>query len=196
MEGNFLIKFMRVIGGKLKGKSINFLKSKKTRPLKDSVRENIFNILMHSNLIKVKVDNANILDLYSGIGSFGIECVSRGARKITFVEKDSETSNILVKNLEKLSLEKQTIVFNDKISNFLKMKKIEKFEIIFLDPPFADNSYIDYLEKINTKKIYKKNHLLIIHRDVKTDDKLDNIINHIKTKKYGRSKIIFGEFLT
>lgn len=187
---------MRVIGGKLRGKSINFLKSKKTRPLKDSVRENIFNILMHSNLIKVKVDNANILDLYSGIGSFGIECISRGAKKITFVEKDLETSKILEKNLERLSLEKQTIVFNNEILDFLKMKKLEKFEIIFLDPPFADNSYIHYLEKIYTNKIYKKNHLLIIHRDVKTDDKLDNIVNHIKTKKYGRSKIIFGEFLT
>ena len=102
---------MRVIGGKLRGKSINFLKSKKTRPLKDSVRENIFNILMHSNLIKVKVDNANILDLYSGIGSFGIECISRGARKITFVEKDLETSKILEKNLERFSLKKQTNVF-------------------------------------------------------------------------------------
>ena len=56
-------------------------KSKKTRPLKDSVRENIFNILMHSNLIKVNLKNANILDLYSGIGSFGIECISRGAKK-------------------------------------------------------------------------------------------------------------------
>ena len=151
---------------------------------------------MHSNLIKVGIDNTNILDLYSGIGSFGIECVSRGARKVTFVEKDFETSNILVKNLEKLSLKKQTIVFNNKISEFLGMKKLGKFEIIFFDPPFTDNSYIHYLKKIHIKKIYKKNHLLIIHRDVKTDDKLDNIISTIKTKKYGRSKIIFGEFLT
>jgi len=186
---------MRVIGGKLKGKSINFLKSKKTRPLKDSVRENIFNILMHSNLIKVKVDNANILDLYSGIGSFGIECVSRGARKITFVEKDSETSNILVKNLEKLSLEKQTIVFNDKISNFLKMKKIEKFEIIFLDPPFANSAYLHELKLIKQNKNYKKNHIIIIHRERKSFENFGNILNPIMIKQYGRSKIIFGKFL-
>ena len=95
---------MRVIGGKLRGKSINFLKSKKTRPLKDSVRENIFNILMHSNLIKVKVDNANILDLYSGIGSFGIECISRGAVRVMFVEQDINAVKILRENLTKLSL--------------------------------------------------------------------------------------------
>ena len=68
---------MRIISGKLKGKSLNFLKSSITRPLKDSVKENIFNILKHSNLINLKIDRANILDLYSGIGSFGLECISR-----------------------------------------------------------------------------------------------------------------------
>ena len=55
----------------------------------------------------------------------------KSARKITFVEKDLETSKILEKNLERLSLEKQTIVFNNEILDFLKMKKLEKFEIIF-----------------------------------------------------------------
>ena len=72
---------MRIISGKLKGKSLSFLKNSTTRPLKDSVKENIFNILKHSNLINLKIDKANILDLYSGIGSFGLECISRGAKK-------------------------------------------------------------------------------------------------------------------
>ena len=76
---------MRIISGKLKGKTILFTKSNITRPLKDSVKENIFNILLHSNLIKVDIINSNILDLYSGVGSFGIECLSRGAQNVTFV---------------------------------------------------------------------------------------------------------------
>ena len=63
---------MRIISGSLKGKSIDFIKNSNTRPLKDSVRENIFNILQHSKLIKVDIEKSNILDLYSGIGSFGI----------------------------------------------------------------------------------------------------------------------------
>ena len=71
---------MRIISGKLKGKSIFFLKNEKTRPLKDSLKENIFNILSHSNLIDIEIKNSNILDLYSGIGSFGLECISREAR--------------------------------------------------------------------------------------------------------------------
>ena len=66
---------MRVISGVLKGRSINFLKNKNTRPLKDSVKESVFNILKHSNLVKTKIENSNVLDLYSGIGSFGIECI-------------------------------------------------------------------------------------------------------------------------
>ena len=62
---------MRIISGFLKGKKINFFKNQTTRPLKDSVKENIFNILKHSKLIKVEIENSNVLDLYSGIGSFG-----------------------------------------------------------------------------------------------------------------------------
>ena len=94
---------MRIISGSLKGRSIKFIRNLKTRPLKDSVRESIFNILKHSNYIKTKIDNSNILDLYSGIGSFGIECISRGAGKVTFIEQDKEAINILKENLIKLS---------------------------------------------------------------------------------------------
>ena len=79
---------MRVISGKLKGRVINFIRNSRTRPLKDSVKENIFNILNHSNLFNVKMKNSKVLDLYSGIGSFGIECISRGANNVTFVEND------------------------------------------------------------------------------------------------------------
>ena len=86
---------MRVISGSLKGRKINFLKNYTTRPLKDSVRESIFNILEHSKFFKVKIKNSNILDLYSGIGSFGIESLSRGAAKITFIEQDKKAAEIL-----------------------------------------------------------------------------------------------------
>ena len=79
---------MRVISGSLKGRLINFIKNSNTRPLKDSVKESVFNILDHSNLLKTEIKNSNILDLYSGIGSFGIECISRSAKKVTFVERE------------------------------------------------------------------------------------------------------------
>ena len=88
---------MRIISGLLRGKSINFLKNSTTRPLKDSVKENVFNILSHSNLININLDNANVLDLYSGVGSFGIECLSRGVEKVTFIEEDNKAAKILEK---------------------------------------------------------------------------------------------------
>ena len=137
---------MRVIGGKLKGKSINFLKSKKTRPLKDSVRENIFNILKHSSQMNITIKNSNILDLYSGVGSFGIECTSRGAKKVTFIEQDVDASNILKENITNLSITNKAKVCTNRIENFLISNIKEKFNCFFLDPPFSD---------LNFLKIYK-----------------------------------------
>ena len=106
---------MRIISGSLKGKTINFLKNSKTRPLKDSVRESIFNILKHSSLIKTKIENSNILDLYSGIGSFGLESLSRSAKKVTFIEKDRDASKILKENLVKLSMINKSKIYTDEI---------------------------------------------------------------------------------
>ena len=185
---------MRVISGSLKGKSLNFTRSKITRPLKDSVKENIFNIINHSNLLKIKLDDANILDLYSGTGSFGIECISRGARGVTFVEKDNYAIEILNKNLIMLSIEEKTLIIKDKIENYLNTKKKEKFDIIFLDPPFAENEFINEIKLIKKNKVYSKNHLIIIHRESKSQDDLSGILKPLIVKRYSRSKIIFGKF--
>ena len=114
---------MRIISGELKGRSFNFLRNDKTRPLKDNVKENIFNIIKHSKLINAKIESSNVLDLYSGVGSFGIECISRGAKKVTFIEKDINASKILKENLNKLSILKKTTIYNNKIENFLRKIK-------------------------------------------------------------------------
>jgi len=185
---------MRIISGKLKGKVLSFLKSSTTRPLKDSVKESIFNILNHSNLLDINLKNSNILDLYSGIGSFGLECISRGAEKITFVEKDKNVVEILNKNLLDLNINKNVTVIVDEIENFLTKNLSEKFEIIFLDPPFANNEYLRDLKLIKQKKNYKKKHVVIIHREKKSSENFKNILNPIIIKQYGRSKIIFGKF--
>ena len=185
---------MRIISGKLKGRKINFLKNLATRPLKDSVKENIFNILKHSNLFSVKVGSASVLDLYSGIGSFGIECISREAKKVDFVEKDKAAFDILKRNLEHLSIIDQTTVFNNETKKFLEINKKNKYSIFFLDPPFADKNFIQVLNLIKKNKIFKTKHIVIIHRELKTDDDLSDFLDTIIVKQYGRSKIIFGVF--
>ena len=186
---------MRIISGTLKGKNILFLKTLNTRPLKDSVKENIFNVLNHSNLVDIEVSNANVLDMYSGIGSFGLECISRGSAKITFVEKDKKAVEILKENIVSLSALDNTTVVTEDISKFINKKIITKFEIIFLDPPFIDDSFHKILKIIFEKKIFNKKHIVIIHREDKKKEKFDDYFKTFIVKKYGRSKIIFGKFL-
>tara|TARA_B100000768_G_scaffold146674_1_gene139854 strand:- start:53 stop:613 length:561 start_codon:yes stop_codon:yes gene_type:complete len=185
---------MRIISGTLKGRSINFLKNSITRPLKDSVKENIFNILKHSNLIDVVIENSNILDLYSGIGSFGLESVSRGAKNVTFVEQDKGAANILEKNIIHLGVSSNVTTINDKVENFLKNNKKEKFNIFFLDPPFSEKKFLQDLSLIKESRIYEVNHVIIIHRERDSEDNFHNFLQIITTKQYGRSKIIFGMF--
>ena len=183
---------MRIISGSLKGKSIKFLKNSNTRPLKDIIKENIFNILTHSNSVNIKIKNSNVLDLYSGVGSFGVECISRGASKVTFIEKDNIAFNVLKTNIIELSISEKTEIFNERIENVLKRNINEKFEIIFFDPPFSDDYFQENLELIKGNKLFAVNHIVIIHREKKTNDMLDRYIKIIETKQYGRSKIIFG----
>jgi len=186
---------MRIISGFLKGKKIDFLKSITTRPLRDFVKESTFNIINHSILVNISLRESNVLDLYSGIGSFGIECISRGAKKITFVENDKRALLILKKNIDQLKIEKKTRVFEAKIALFLKqLGKNDKYEIIFFDPPFSENFFIEELKIIKNLNIYKKDHLIIIHRDTKSKDDLSGVVNIVVTKIYGRSKVIFGNF--
>ena len=184
---------MRIIGGKLKRKSLNYIKNSKTRPLKDSVKENIFNILEHSNIIKTTIEKANVLDVYSGVGSFGLECLSRGAAKVTFIEQNIKAFKILRKNLIHLSVLNQSILINGDIEKFIMSSSEENYSILFLDPPFADSEFSKNLSLIKEKKLYTNDHIIIIHRQKNSNDDL-KFIKILFTKNYGRSKIIFGIF--
>lgn len=186
---------MRIISGDLKGKKISFSNSIVTRPLKDMVRESIFNIILHSNLIDVTIKNSMVLDLYSGTGSFGIECVSRGAKKVVFVENDKRTLEVLKKNLEKLSIKNKTSLFPLEVKSFLdQFNESNKFDIIFFDPPFTNEKFKNELRLIKQLKIFSKKNLVIIHTEEKKNQNFSNLLKILTTKKYGRSKITFGVF--
>ena len=81
---------MRIISGSSKGKKILEPKDFNTRPLKDLTKESIFNILTHSNKFSAKIENSRVLDLFSGVGSFGLECFSRSSSFIYFIENYKE----------------------------------------------------------------------------------------------------------
>ena len=114
---------MRIISGNLKGSKLYITKNNTTRPLKDLVRESIFNLLTHSNEISLNIEQSNVLDLYAGTGSFGLECLSRKAKNVFFVENGMTAFKILEKNIEKLKLKKKTKIFFNQIG----IKSIEIF---------------------------------------------------------------------
>ena len=184
---------MRIISGDFKGKIILQPKDKLTRPLKDLTKESIFNIIKHSKLLSINLENSNILDLFYGVGSFGLECLSRGAASVTFLENYKEVLTILKKNIENLKQQNYSRVIEKDIfaKNTLELLD-NKFEIIFMDPPYKEKKLIDLLERIIELKLLKDNGVIILHRHKKEKDKFPREFNLIVEKNYGISKIIFG----
>ena len=183
---------MRVIAGSFKGKKILEPKDAHTRPLKDLTKESIFNILIHSNKFQTNLENSIILDLFSGVGSFGIECLSRRAKFVTFVENYYGVLPILKENLIRLkSVENYEIIRKDINTKDFFLELNKKFDIIFLDPPYKDKNIKNILVNINDKQILNKNGIIIIHRHKNEEDLLPENYKIIEQKKYGISKIIF-----
>tara|TARA_B100000073_G_scaffold191463_1_gene158495 strand:- start:201 stop:761 length:561 start_codon:yes stop_codon:yes gene_type:complete len=185
---------MRVISGDLKGKKISLPDDKKTRPLRDLVKESIFNLIEHSNKFSLKLNNANILDLFSGTGSFGIECISRNAQKVTFVENYDLALKILKKNIKSFGIQDKSEIIEKNCFDFFESKKIfkEKFNLIFMDPPYKENKINLIIEQIKEREILDKNAILIIHRHKKDNINISQKLNILDERNYGLSKIIIG----
>ena len=187
---------MRIIAGYLKGRKILDPIDKSTRPLKDMVRESIFNIIEHSKITDCPITkDTNVLDLYSGIGSFGLECISRGVKQVYFFEKYIPTLNILKKNIQALECEDKCQIFEkdiEMIEEVLKIKNI-KFNLVFLDPPFLNKNINIIIDKIYDMKILSDNALIIIHRNKNTEEKYSKRLEELKVEKYGKSKIVFAK---
>ena len=183
---------MRIISGDFKGKKILQPKDKQTRPLKDLTKESIFNIINHSNLININLKNSNILDLFSGVGSFGLECLSRGASTVTFFENYINAVKILKLNISSLNINKKARIIEKNVYDKGSLDSLnKKFEIIFIDPPFKEKKLNYLLKKIYKLKILEKNGLIIIHRHKKEKDKFPEEYKIIKEKIYGISKLFF-----
>jgi 16S rRNA (guanine966-N2)-methyltransferase len=186
---------MRVIGGKFKGKRLIEPKDKETRPLKDLTKESIFNIINHSNKFSIDLKKAQVLDLFSGVGSFGIECLSQGANHVTFIEKYEAVLPILKKNLDNLKSKINYEIIESDIFNEIEFKSLKlTYDLIFLDPPYKEKALEDILNQIIENKILKESGIIIIHRHKKEIDEFPKNFELIDEKKYGISKIIFGSY--
>ena len=188
---------MRIIAGKLKGSKLFISKNKNTRPLKDAVKENVFNLITHSKNISFELKKTSVLDLYSGTGSFGLECLSRETENVYFVENQKETFTILEKNIEKLKLKKKSKIFYKNVFELVESQNtsLPKFDLIFCDPPFKNTNVERLIKLIFNRKILKKDGIIIIHRHKKTKEIFPDFFNIVEERVYGLSKIIFGKLL-
>ena len=183
---------MRIISGIFKGRKILEPINQNTRPLKDLTKESIFNIILHSNKLKVNLLNSNVLDLFSGVGSFGIECLSRGAKKVIFYENYRGVIPILKKNLLGLKDLNNYEIFEKNIyDENVSLNSNIMFDIIFLDPPYKDKNLDIIFKKINKSKILSNNGIIILHRHKSEKKKIPHKFKILEEKKYGISKIMF-----
>ena len=185
---------MRIISGNFKGKKIHQPLDKNTRPLRDMVKESIFNLLVHSKKINFEILNSNVLDLFSGSGSFGLECVSRGANQVIFVENYFNIINILKRNVKSIDLDNVCKIVEKDCFDYFKINTYfqNKVDLIFIDPPYKEKKINSLIDEIKKNKILNNNGIIIIHRHKKDDIKISEKLKIIDQRIYGISKIIIG----
>jgi 16S rRNA (guanine(966)-N(2))-methyltransferase RsmD len=169
---------MRIIGGEFRSRLIEMPKGVEIRPTQDKVRQAIFNVLGN-------VAGTNVLELFAGSGAFGIEAISRGAKYVTFVDNNSMCIKTMTKNLESLN------VWANALSVFPRMEKEgNKYDLIFLDPPYYKNIARKCLSNIDAYDILSANCLVVIEHFKKDSLALDlNALVFEKEKQYGDTLI-------
>lgn len=172
---------MRIIAGKYKGKILNSFKLDTTRPTSDIVRSSLFNI------IGDKIVDSDFLDLFGGTGACGIEADSRSAKKVTIVDNNIESINLINKNIKLVKSNIINVIRQDydKYLSYCKDNKI-KYDIIFIDPPYKSIFGENSLDYILNNNLVNDNGLIIWEHDKDKLQLLDKYANfNIRTKKYG-----------
>lgn len=175
---------MRVISGSARGKKLITSDGLDVRPTLDRVKESVF------NMIAFDIPDANVLDLFSGSGSLGIEALSRGAKECIFVDKSSQSVSITKKNLEATRLLDSACILNTDSIEFIKSTN-KKFDIIFIDPPYESDLYTKSLSAIKDADILSDDGFIVLEYDTEiTPDFSTDGFELVKEKKYGRVKIL------
>ncbi len=171
---------MQIITGKYRARKLVGVDSSLTRPTLARVKESIF------NLIQNEISESVVLDLFAGSGAFGTECISRGARKVYFVDSQQRAIDAIKVNTKNMT-EDFEIVKNDFVSalNNFSSKNI-LFDIIYLDPPYKSDFAMKALDIIENQKLLNKNGLVVVEHESQND--LQNLSKYYimkKSKKYG-----------
>ena len=182
---------MRIISGKAKGRKILAPATMVTRPTLDRIKEAIFNILYD------KAIDANVVDVFSGTGSLGLEAASRGAKKCYLFDRDDETFSRLEQNVKNLKFEDVCTPIKGDSYKSLEMlaKRGEQFDIIFIDPPYAKEMIPKAIEIVTNEKALKDDGIIVCKIDSGEDiyEGNEEIILTEK-RKYGNTTVLFYEY--
>lgn len=158
---------MRIISGEFKGRLIHVPQSKDIRPTTDRVRETLFNLLNN----KLNFNGIKVLDLYSGSGSLGLECLSRGAGEIHFVERNLFIYKNLIKNIASLKVEDKCIVYRMEAAKYSHTRINKGYDLIIADPPFFKDDIYKVVDNLIQNKFLSENGFIIVERSIQTKGK-------------------------
>lgn len=174
---------MRVITGSARGRRLKELEGMETRPTTDRVKEGIFNI------IQFDVEGRKVLDLFAGTGQLGIEALSRGAVSAVFVEQRRDAATLIRENLKVTDLTDRGRIINGDAVSFLASAG-EKYDLIFIDPPYAANLWESVLESISRFDILSKHGIIICETPLEKElpERIGACVLH-RTYRYGKIKV-------
>lgn len=179
---------MRIIAGEAKGKRLECRKGIDTRPTQDSVKESLFSI------IAPYIPEARMLDLFSGTGNIALEALSRGAKRAVMIEKDQEALKYIIKNINNLGYENKSRAYKNDVIRAIEIlsRKGEKFDIIFMDPPYKDEVCERVIRAISKANLLADNGLIICEHHI-FEDLSDEVAEFRKTdeRKYGKKSVTF-----
>lgn len=179
---------MRITSGYLKNKIIYSREGKDTRPTLERVKEAIFSIIYD------KIIDADFLDLYSGTGNISFEAISRGAKKAVMIEKDKEALRIIIENVNKLNLQDKCRAYKNDVLRAIEIleNKSEKYDIIFMDPPYKENLTYETLIKISEHNLLKNDGIIICEHGKYEilDEKIGNFIKYDE-RNYNKKIVTF-----
>lgn len=176
---------MRIIGGKYKGRHIYSSKNNKIRPTTDRNKEFIFTVLDDF------VNDANVLDLFCGSGSLGLEAISRGAKRVSFVDNSYASLRVLSKNIDRIKLKEEHTIIQKNVLTFLRQNKAS-YDLIFADPPFKWNHYFELIPLTFLPENLSEFGIFVLESERTHNIEWEtNIYEIIRQKKYDRSIITF-----
>ena len=173
---------MRVITGSARGRILMELQGMETRPTTGKVKESIFSI------IQFDIEGRRILDLFAGTGQLGIEALSRSAKQCVFIDQRSDAVKLIRENLEVCGLSDRAVVRSGDAMSYLKSG--EKFDIIFLDPPYASGLLVKALEDIAAFDICREHGIIVAESAVETElPALSPPYSLYRQYRYGKIKL-------